>query len=135
MLQCQKCGNIAPDGTTRCPRCGVPLSVAPPPFNQTHQQPPYNQQPYNNPYQQQSNYPEQKSKVAAGLLAIFVGWLGIQYFYCGKTTAGILAIVLSLVTCGVFDIIFFIQGILMLTMSDSEFYRKYVFSQSTFPLF
>ncbi len=80
-----------------------------------------------------NRYP--KSKVAAGVLAIILGGLGIQYFYVGKVGAGFLTILLTLVTCGAWEIITFIQGILMLTMSDEEFNRKYVFTNKTFPLF
>ena len=71
----------------------------------------------------------------AALLAIFIGSLGIQYFYLGKNTAGIIAIIVSLVTCGLFGIIWLIQGILMFTMSQADFERKYVYSTSSFPLF
>ncbi|MDE7237726.1 MAG: TM2 domain-containing protein, partial [Paramuribaculum sp.] len=38
--------------------------------------------------------PSGRSRGVAGLLAIFLGSLGIQYFYLGKTQAGIIAIVL-----------------------------------------
>ena len=71
----------------------------------------------------------------AALLAIFLGYLGVQYFYLGKTQGGILTIVLSLVTCGVWELITLIQGILMLCMTNEEFRRKYVTTTSTFPLF
>ncbi len=74
-------------------------------------------------------------RLLCGLLAIFLGYLGIQYFVVGKTTAGILTILLSLVTCGGWSIITLIQGILMLCMSDAEFNRKYVQTTSTFPIF
>ena len=74
-------------------------------------------------------------RLLCGLLAIFLGSLGIQYFVVGKTTAGILTILLSLVTCGGWSIITLIQGILMLCMSDAEFNRKYVQTTSTFPIF
>lgn len=79
--------------------------------------------------------PSGKSRGVAALLAIFIGTLGIQYFYLGKTTAGIIAIIVSLVTCGLFGIIWLIQGILIFTMSQADFERKYVYSTSTFPLF
>lgn len=74
-------------------------------------------------------------KTLCGLLAILVGTLGIQYFVLGKTTGGILTILISLVTCGGWGIITLIQGILMLCMSDDEFKRKYIDSTSSFPLF
>lgn len=76
-----------------------------------------------------------KSKVAAGVLAILLGSLGIHYFYLGKIGGGILTILLSLVTCGLWEIITLIQGIVMLTMSDEEFDAKYVNTNKTFPLF
>lgn len=76
-----------------------------------------------------------KDKTATGLFAIFLGSLGIQYFYLGKVTGGIITIVLSLITCGVWSILTLIQGILMLTMTQAEFERKYVYTQSDFPLF
>lgn len=76
-----------------------------------------------------------KVQGVAALLAIIIGGLGIQYFYLGKTTAGIIAIALTFVTCGFFSLIFFIQGILMLVMNHDDFERKFEASQSTFPLF
>lgn len=74
-------------------------------------------------------------RVLCGILAIIVGSLGIQYFVIGKTAAGIYTILLSIVTCGVWSIITFIQGILMLCMSDAEFEQKYVETPKSFPIF
>lgn len=74
-------------------------------------------------------------RVLCGIMAIIFGTLGIQYFLCGKTTAGILTILISLVTCGAWGLITFIQGILMLTMSDEQFEQKFVTSTTTFPIF
>ena len=76
-----------------------------------------------------------KSRVVAGLLAIFLGYLGVQYFYMDKIAAGIISIVLSIVTCGLWSVVTLIQGILMLTMTDRQFDDKYVYTVSTFPLF
>lgn len=116
------------------------------------QQPQYGgaQQQYGQPYGvQQQQYgpgstqnvgvfdsgPSGKSRGVAGLLAIFLGGLGIHYFYCGKGGGGAICILLSVVTCGIWTILTLIQGIMMLTMSCDDFERKYVYSQSTFPLF
>lgn len=74
-------------------------------------------------------------KLLCGLLAIFLGYLGIQYFVLGKTWGGIFTILLSCVTCGAWSIITLIQGILMLCISDDEFRRKYIDNQATMPLF
>lgn len=76
-----------------------------------------------------------QKKTICGVLAIILPWIGLQYFLIGKTQAGIITIVLSIVTCGAWDLIVFIQGILMLTMDDEKFYQKYIASTSTLPLF
>ncbi|MFC5704099.1 TM2 domain-containing protein [Cohnella faecalis] len=64
-----------------------------------------------------------KSKVAAGLLGIFLGGLGIHKFYLGKTWMGIL----YLVFCWTYipAIIGFIEGIVYLASSDIKFHSKY----------
>ena len=77
----------------------------------------------------------EKDKTAAGLLAIFLGGLGIQYFYVGKTAGGFITILLTAVTCGFWTILTFIQGIMMLTMTQQEFNQKFVNNDKTFPLF
>jgi TM2 domain-containing membrane protein YozV/cold shock CspA family protein len=73
-----------------------------------------------------------KSKFAAGLLAIFLGHLGIHKFYLGKTTAGIIQLLLGifgwlLFLPGVANLIIaFIEGIIYLTKSDEDFHQQYV---------
>ena len=74
-----------------------------------------------------------KSRVAAGLLAIFLGALGIHKFYLGYTGPGI---ILLLITCFgwmlffvpnvVIGIIVLIEGIIYLTKSDEKFEQIYV---------
>lgn len=76
-----------------------------------------------------------KDHTTAGIFALILGGLGIQYFYIGKTTGGIFCILLSLFTCGLFNILTLVQGILMLTMSQQEFEHKYINSPSKMPLF
>ena len=76
-----------------------------------------------------------KEKVAAGLLAIFLGSLGIHKFYLGgkqQKTAGIIMLVITIVgTCAFFigpvvmGIIALIEGIVYLTKDDSEFQTTY----------
>ena len=71
-----------------------------------------------------------KSKIAAGLLAIFLGSLGIHKFYLGYKKEGIIMLLVSLLTCGfgasVMGIIALIEGIMYLTKSDEEFVDIYV---------
>lgn len=78
-----------------------------------------------------------KSKVAAALLALFLGDLGIHRFYLGETGMGILYLFLGLIGAltaligiGLFFlivlcIICFIDFIRYLVMSDEKFDRKY----------
>ncbi len=72
----------------------------------------------------------QKDKLTAGLLGIFLGALGIHKFYLGYKTEGIIMIVVSLATCGigasVMSIIGLVEGIIYLTKSDEEFQYMYV---------
>ena len=76
-----------------------------------------------------------KSRLVFGLFAIFLGWIGLQYFYVGKTGAGIICILLTLCSCGLWQPLSIVQGILVLVMDQETFEDKYVYSRSTFPLF
>lgn len=87
------------------------------------------------PYNQYPGQMSTKSKVAAGVLAILLGGLGVQYFYLGKVGGGFICLLLTIVTCGLWEIVTFIQGIMMLTMTDQQFEMKYVYTDKTFPLF
>lgn len=94
-----------------------------------------NAHPSQVPNYNQSAHVAPKDKTAAGVLAILLGWLGIQYFYLGKVGGGFICLLLSIVTCGLWSIVTLIQGIMMLTMTQEEFNAKYVYSDSVFPLF
>jgi len=66
-------------------------------------------------------------RVTAGVLGILLGGLGVHKFYLGYTTAGILTILITIVTCGIVGpIIGLIEGILYLTKNDEEFDKLYV---------
>lgn len=113
---CPKCGAKIEGKTSFCPQCGTRLNPA-------------------NAAGMQRKEANEKNRLTAGLLAIFLGTIGIHYFYLGKTTAGILSIVLSLCSCGIWSILMFIQGIVILTLSDEDFTRKYVDTDKSIPLF
>jgi len=95
------------------------------------------QQPYY--YQQAPVQPVVSSKdhVAAGLLGIFLGSLGIHKFYLGYNTAGFIMLAVtilgSILTLGlaaaVMGLIGLIEGILYLTKTQSEFEYLYVFNK------
>lgn len=106
-------------------------------YQQNYQQGAY-QQPYNNGYQQPYNngYISPKSRTTFGVLALLIGGIGVQYFYVNKVAAGLLCILISIVTCGLWSFVTFIQGIIVLaSMSDYDFEQKFVYSNSTFPIF
>ncbi|MEG0693890.1 MAG: TM2 domain-containing protein [Oscillospiraceae bacterium] len=86
---------------------------------QQYQQQPYQQQPYQPqpPY----NSFDQKSKIAAGVLGILLGSLGIHNFYLGYTGKAIAQLLITLFTCGIgafaTSIWGLVEGILILTGS------------------
>jgi len=113
-----------------------------------HGQPPH----YNNPnnYNQgplyQSWYSNEvfasspvtgKCRGVAALLAIFLGSLGIHYFYLGKNNGGLAFLLISVLSCGILGtitgIVSIIQAIRMLIITNEEFDRDYVLTLSTFP--
>jgi TM2 domain-containing membrane protein YozV len=67
--------------------------------------------------------PNGKTKVAAGLLAIFLGGIGMHKFYLGRVGQGIVYFLF----CWTFipSLIGFIEGIIYLTMSEQAFAEKY----------
>ena len=73
-------------------------------------------------------------KQAAGLLAIFIGGLGIHKFVLGYSKPGIIMLVICLVggllTCGVasfvMGVIGLIEGIIYLTKTPEEFQATYI---------
>ncbi|MBO4893370.1 MAG: TM2 domain-containing protein [Clostridia bacterium] len=106
-----------------------------------YQQPQYQQPQYQQPqYQQPAFGPQQgrlpsksKEKIVAGLLGIFLGALGIHKFYLGYSKAGVIMLLVSLLTfgfgAGVMGIIGLIEGILYITKSDEEFDSIYVLGE------
>lgn len=68
-------------------------------------------------------YVSSRSKTTAGILAIFLGGLGIHKFYLGQTGMGILYFIFCWTY--VASIVGFIEGIMYLVMSDDEFNEKY----------
>ena len=80
---------------------------------------PQGQQPMYNPpqYQPQAGIDPppgytQRSRMAAGVLAILLGTYGVHSFYLGNTSRGLMQLLISLLTCGFGAIIIMIWGIL-----------------------
>lgn len=132
---CPKCGAAQPDGNTtqQNNNYGAPQGQPNGGYNQGQPNGGYNQGGYNPQYQPQggNNGPATKSKVAAGVLGILLGALGIHKFYLGYTKEALIMLLVSLLTCGlvspVMGVIGLIEGILYLTKSDEEFAQTYEF--------
>ncbi|WP_086607538.1 TM2 domain-containing protein [Erythrobacter donghaensis] len=81
---------------------------------------------------------ETKSPIAAGLLALFLGSLGVHKFYLGYTKEGVILLVgtiisylLTLVLIGIIPlmiigVVCLVEAILYLTKPEAEFNRIYV---------
>lgn len=89
-MYCPNCGLNNPDNAPNCSACGAALGAqapgAAPPVTPT------------------AAPVAQKSKLTAGLLAIFLGTLGIHNFYLGFTTKAIIQLVVSLLGAAAFGI-------------------------------
>lgn len=81
------------------------------------------------------NRKSESKRIPCGVLALLLGGFGIHYFIINKGIAGIITIVLTLITCGIWSLVTFVQGIMILCMSDRKFEEKYVNNIDTFPIF
>ncbi len=94
---CPNCGSPTAPGAAVCLKCGSALTTAP--------------------------VTGDKSKMAAGLLGIFLGSLGIHNFYLGYTSKAVAQLLLTLIgsfiTCGISavacEIWGLVEGIMILT--------------------
>ena len=122
----------------KCPYCGAETNVS---YSEqeTNRWQQFNQQQYNALDSVFNNGPSGKSRGIAGLLAILMGWCGLHYFYIGKTNAGILFLIVAILSCGILatvtTIVSIIQGVLFFTSTQEEFEQKWVYTNSNFPLF
>lgn len=94
---CPNCGQPTPQGNQVCMNCGIALNggmYAP---------------------------ASAKSKMAAGLLGIFLGGFGVHNFYLGYTGKAVAQLLITLLTCGIGAAISgvwgLIEGIMILTGS------------------
>jgi TM2 domain-containing membrane protein YozV/ribosomal protein L40E len=102
---CRECGSSIRANAEICPKCGV------------------RQVAVSAGGSGMATTADGKSKIAAGLLALLLGGLGVHKFYLGRTGLG----VLYLLFCWTFipALIGLIEGIVYLTMSDQVFAEKY----------
>jgi TM2 domain-containing membrane protein YozV len=98
---CSECGAVILKAAEICPKCGVRQTS--PPFAVTA--------------------PNGKNRLAAALLALFLGGFGVHKFYLGQTGKGILYLVFCWTLIPA--IIAFVEFIILITMSDQAFIAKY----------
>jgi len=74
--------------------------------------------------------PRAHNKIAAGICGILLGGLGVHKFILGYTGAGLIMLLISLLTCfavaPVVHIIGLIEGIIYLCKTDDDFVHTYV---------
>ena len=135
-MHCRNCGKEVDEKAVACPSCGVPPRLE-------------RKFCYNCGTPTQANQvictqcgvslgavggSGEKSKLAAGLLGVFLGWLGIHKFYLGYNKEGLImllaCVIGGLVTYGVaawiVGLIGLIEGIIYLSKSDQEFATQYM---------
>jgi len=73
---------------------------------------------------------EGPSRVACGIVAILLGAYGIHKFMMGQTTAGVIMLCTTVLTCFLGSLVMgpigLIEGIMYLMKTDEEFYQTYV---------
>ncbi len=74
--------------------------------------------------------PRASNKIPAGICGILLGGLGVHKFILGYTGAGLIMLLVTLLTCGIAypltHVIGLIEGIIYLCKPDEEFVRVYV---------
>ncbi|AZS50245.1 NINE protein [Entomomonas moraniae] len=93
---CSSCGSVISEKAEICPKCGV---------------------------RQHNPTSKGKSRIAAALLAFFLGGFGIHKFYLGQVGLGFLYLIFC--WTGIPAIVAFIEFIIYLCMSDETFDAKY----------
>ncbi len=131
-MNCENCGGPIPAGVAQCSRCGASIAPSPAPaqsvpsFGGGQIQVIVNTGavPGASPVPTLVPAGPAKSKVAAGVLGICLGALGIHRFYLGYTGIGLAQLLITILTCGwggiVSGIWGLIEGIMILTGSINQ---------------
>ncbi len=123
---CPQCGAPAEANATKCVYCGAAITqqAQPQVQTQTQAQPQVIvvQQAPADPHPERKNWPV-KSKIAAALLAFFLGGFGIHKFYLGKVGSGILYLLFC--WTGIPAFVALIEAIMYLCTSDENFMIKF----------
>lgn len=112
---CMNCGQELDDNASFCFNCGKNTSN-----NETKEEN-VNKTETTNKTNTTTNKYNKKSKVAAGLLGIFLGAFGVHNFYLGYNSKATAQLLITVLTCGVLSFVSgiwgFIEGIFILTGS------------------
>jgi TM2 domain-containing membrane protein YozV/RNA polymerase subunit RPABC4/transcription elongation factor Spt4 len=123
-VYCRNCGNVVADQAVICPKCGVaPLNGRNVCWSCGQQTNPLAEICVKCGVRLTPAYAARqgtKSKLAAGLLGIFLGGFGVHRFYLGYIGIGIAQIVVTLITFGFGALWGFIEGILILVGSMNK---------------
>lgn len=100
---CKYCGNKLEDGMDVCLSCGKLVSEV----------------KVEEKAQEKKVDPNAKSKLAAGILGIFLGCFGVHNFYLGYNGKAVAQLLLTLLSCFILSFVSgiwgFIEGVLILT--------------------
>jgi TM2 domain-containing membrane protein YozV len=100
------------------PELTAEFKTSPPPIASTPAVPP----PISNP--------RASNKIPAGICGIILGALGVHKFILGYTGAGIIMLLVTVLSCGtlypIMHLIGLIEGIIYLAKTDDEFVHTYV---------
>lgn len=100
---CRNCGEPLPENAYVCVKCGVRVE---------------------DNAQTNSINSDSKSKLAAGLLGIFLGAFGVHNFYLGYTGKAVAQLLITILSCGFLSFVSgiwgLIEGILILTGSINK---------------
>lgn len=136
MIPCPRCGEMIDSQAIKCPYCRSFIRNA----NSTNHGYQGGYQ-YNNglsPFEMNdifANSPEGVNRGLAAIFALLLGAFGAQYFYMGKTQAGLICLLITAFTCGAIPSIFgIIQAIIMLSLSNEVWRIRYITTTSVFPL-
>ena len=99
---CTNCGKELQENQDVCLNCGMAVNK-------------------NTARPNQTAAPGAKSKMAAGLLGIFLGSLGVHNFYLGYTGKAVAQLLISILSCGILALVSeiwgLVEGIMILTGS------------------
>ena len=114
---CSACGEVMPADAQFCSKCGARNVTLAAPANPVQEAPQVIPAPAPGSYT-----PGAKSRIAAGILGILLGGIGVHKFYLNKVGLGILYVLFC--WTAIPAIIGLVEGIIYLTQDDVTFGRQ-----------